>query len=303
MAVFRVNGWGVVCELTHEEVVKLYAQIGKPDDIKAVAAQVVAGGGTLVLGGVPAAAALFRACLALEAEAIHQVDASGGNNGVYLTLPWIASAFAQCWLIVPTARPALPPPGVAGPNEDWIQEPYYGHRGTFFADVKGDRQADAIVVNNRGITVRRSAGGILRAFGSNEDWTEGPYYGDRGTFFADVTGDGRADAIVVNNRGVTVRRSDGSRFLGNEDWTNGPYYGDRGTFFADVTGDGRADAIVVNDEGVTVRRSGSARFLPNEDWIPGPYYGDRRTAFADVTGDGRADSIVVNDGGITVRRS
>ncbi|HZI92181.1 MAG TPA: hypothetical protein VFD31_11235 [Thermoleophilaceae bacterium] len=24
-----------------------------------------------------------------------------------------------------------------------------------------------------------------------------PYFGDRGTFFADVTGDGKADAIVV----------------------------------------------------------------------------------------------------------
>ena len=29
-----------------------------------------------------------------------------------------------------------------------------------------------------------------------EDWTHGPYLGNRGIFFADVTGDGRADAIV-----------------------------------------------------------------------------------------------------------
>src|SRR4051794_15802906 len=107
MAVFRVNGWGAVCELEHDEVVKLYAQIGKPDDIKSVAAQLVAGGGTLALGGLPAAAALFRAYLALEAEAIQRVDAAGRNNGVYLTLPWLAIAFAQFWMIVPTARPAL----------------------------------------------------------------------------------------------------------------------------------------------------------------------------------------------------
>jgi hypothetical protein len=44
-------------------------------------------------------------------------------------------------------------------------------------------------------------------FRPNEDWTFGPYYGSRGTFFADVTGDGRADAIVVNNDTVTVRRA------------------------------------------------------------------------------------------------
>jgi len=70
-----------------------------------------------------------------------------------------------------------------------------------------------------------------------------------------VTGDGRADAIVVNDDTVTVRRSTGSGFGPNEDWTHGAYFGSRGTFFADVTGDGRADAIVVNDDTVTVRRS------------------------------------------------
>ena len=105
------------------------------------------------------------------------------------------------------------------------------------------------------VTVRRSTGS---AFSPNEDWTGGPYYGSRGTFFADVTGDGRADAIVVNDNTVTVRRSTGSAFSPNEDWTGGPYYGSRGTFFADVTGDGRADAIVVNNDTVTVRRSTGA---------------------------------------------
>lgn len=47
------------------------------------------------------------------------------------------------------------------------------------------------------------------AFSPNETWTSNPYYGNQaphGTF-ADVTGDGRADAIVVNDSGVTVRRS------------------------------------------------------------------------------------------------
>ena len=87
--------------------------------------------------------------------------------------------------------------------------------------------------------------------------TEVPYDGSRGTFFADVTGDGKADAIAVNDDKVTVRRSDGSKFTGNESWTQVPYYGSRGTFFADVTGDGKADAIAVNDDKVTVRRSDS----------------------------------------------
>jgi hypothetical protein len=60
------------------------------------------------------------------------------------------------------------------------------------------------VVNDDTVTVRRSNG---HGFGPNEDWTHGPYFGTRGTFFADVTGDHRADAIVVNDDTVTVRRA------------------------------------------------------------------------------------------------
>ena len=93
--------------------------------------------------------------------------------------------------------------------------------------------ADAIVVNNRGVVVRPSTGTWLAC---NQAWTSGAYYGDRGTFFADVTGDGLADAIVVNNGGVVVRRSTGSAFGSNESWTSGGYYGDKGTFFANVDG-------------------------------------------------------------------
>ncbi len=122
-------------------------------------------------------------------------------------------------------------------------------------------------------------------------------------FTADVTGDGRADAIVVDPRTVTVRRSNGTGYRLNEDWTGGAYYGSRGTFFADVTGDGRADAIVVNDNKVVVRRSSGIGFLPNEDWTGGAYYGSRGTFFADVNGDGRADAIVVNEDTVIVRRS
>jgi VCBS repeat protein len=201
------------------------------------------------------------------------------------------------------------------PNEDWINDPYvyYGTRGTFFADVTGDRAADAIAVNDWGVTVRRSTGG---SFGPPQTWISGAYYGSRNTFFADVTGDGLADAIAVNDWGVTVRRAVYNPMLGlggfdkNETWISGAYYGTRGTFFADVTGDGRADAIVVTDYGVTVRSANrlcqyaplptpSACFNPNQDWTHGAYYGDYRLGpsvyFADVTGGNGADAIVIND--------
>ena len=89
----------------------------------------------------------------------------------------------------------------------------------------------------------------------NQSWTTYPYFGTIGNHFVDVNGDGRADAVVVNNDKVRVRPSSGSQFLPDQSWTTYPYYGTRGTYFADVNGDGRADAIVVNNDRVTVLRS------------------------------------------------
>lgn len=183
---------------------------------------------------------------------------------------------------------------------------------TALADVDGDGKADAIFVNKDNVVIRRSTGS---RFLPPEAWTTNPYYGERGTFFADVTGDGKADAIVVNDDNpdigknvVTVRRSDGTRFLeDNEDWTTVPYWGERGTFFADVTGDGKADAIGVNDDSpiiannrIIVRRSDGTKFLPNETWTEQAYWGEQGIYFADVTGDGKADAIAINDQSPTI---
>ncbi len=189
------------------------------------------------------------------------------------------------------------------PNATWTSRPNFGTKGTYFADVTGDGQADAIFVNDENVTVRPSYGNGFFNYVGNNPWTSEPYYGSRGTYIADVNGDGKADAIVVNDDLVTVRISDGYQFLPNASWTSEPYYGSRGTYFADVTGDGRADAIVVNDDLVTVRVSDGMQFLPNASWTSEPYYGSRGTYFADVNGDGKADAIVINDDLITVRIS
>jgi hypothetical protein len=151
------------------------------------------------------------------------------------------------------------------------------------------------------VTVRRNNTGNGGVFGSNQDWTGGPFFGSRGTFFADLTGDGRADAIAVNDDTVTVRLNTGSNFGPNQDWTGGPFFGSRGTFFARVTGNSAA-AIAVNDNGIFVRRSTGSSFMPSEDWTGGPFFGSRGTFFARLTG-GHVDAIAVNDNGIFVRRN
>jgi FG-GAP-like repeat len=199
-----------------------------------------------------------------------------------------------------------------GPNQDWTHGPYYGSRGTYFVDVDGDRRADAIVVNDTGITVRRSTG---TSFGPYETWSNVPYYGGRGTYFADVDGDRLADAIVVNDAGITVRRSTGmpgfpfgDSLIGGfgpyETWWDTDYYGPPGTYFASVNYDRRADAIAVNRYStVRVRFSTGTSFEMDQDLTHGPYYGTRGTYFVDVNYDGMADAIAVNDDTITVRRS
>jgi hypothetical protein len=85
-----------------------------------------------------------------------------------------------------------------------------------------------------------------------------------------VTGDGKADAIFVNNDGIRVRPSNGSTFTGNAFWTNQPSFGSEGTFFADTTGDRKADVIFANTNWVTVRPSSGSFFTGNAAWTSGP---------------------------------
>ncbi|HEX5747382.1 MAG TPA: VCBS repeat-containing protein [Archangium sp.] len=159
-----------------------------------------------------------------------------------------------------------------------------------FADVNGDGRADFIQVprdGRQGVLVSLSVGA---GFDFPVAWTDIPYHGTYGTWFADVTGDGKADAIVSNEGELVVRRSDGTRFLPNEKWSWSSYSGTKGTWFEDVTGDGKADAIVENADAVVVRRSNGSGFLPNEVWS-GPLASNTQSWFGDLTGDGKTDLV------------
>ena len=60
--------------------------------------------------------------------------------------------------------------------------------GTFFADVNGDRRADAIVINDLGVSVRRAPAYDTTSVDFSGVWVGDSYCGSRGTYFADVTG-------------------------------------------------------------------------------------------------------------------
>jgi hypothetical protein len=185
-----------------------------------------------------------------------------------------------------------------GPNEDWTHGPYYGSHGTFFADVTGDGWADAIVVNDDTVTVRRAMADCFIVcwnlrFGPNEDWTHGSYFGAFGTFFADVTGDGRADAIVLNADKLSVRASNGSSFGPVSITAEDPAFAFRGevgeTFF-DMNADGKADLIMVNWHTIQVRVANGGGFNSPAIWADdsggAPFFPNRGIAFASVLDNG-----------------
>jgi hypothetical protein len=76
---------------------------------------------------------------------------------------------------------------------------------------------------------KNRTGGV--AFYGTDPWHQ--------TLFADVNGDGQADALAVKDDGVRVRYSstDGCRFDPEEKLTSTPFSGTVQTLFADVTGD------------------------------------------------------------------
>jgi len=169
-------------------------------------------------------------------------------------------------------------------------------------DVDGDGKADAIVVNDTGITVRRSDG---TKFLANEQWATGllarSYHisgvSHPNIYFADVNHDGAADAISVDDNGVWVNLADKINhvFQPATNWTGGAFYGGNGTFVADVTGDGAADIIAVNrniftgNAAISVRSSNWSSFNASQSWPAVKYF---PTTFADIDGNGAADEVM-----------
>ncbi|MFE2585816.1 trypsin-like serine protease [Streptomyces sp. NPDC059378] len=134
----------------------------------------------------------------------------------------------------------------------------------YFADITGDGKDDLIVHGTDGnIAVRKNMGTY---FDGGTHWSAGWGRFVTGTdlgrlYFADITGDGKADLIVHGTDGnIAVRANMGTYFDGGTHWSAG--WGrfvtgaDMGRLrFGDSTGDGKADMFVhtIADGKVAVR--------------------------------------------------
>jgi hypothetical protein len=174
-----------------------------------------------------------------------------------------------------------------------------GTYGTYFADVTGDGKADVILLNATNNLVMVSNGS---SFGPASTWSERDGLGSiaqLGSFFADVTGDGKADAVLVGFNGIDVSVSTGTSFVPTASWLDHAFFGERGTFFADVTGDGRADAIAVSETVSTLESSGSSFAADAITFSSEPFYATRDVP-ACVDGVQAGDETDVDCGGSCV---
>ena len=204
-----------------------------------------------------------------------------------------------------------------GPPTPWSSSLFYGEHDTFstmLGDVTGDGKADAVAFDGTSAWVLVSNGS---GFGPPTPWSNYTFYGTLAsstlanpTQLADVTGDGKADAVAFDGSSVWVMASNGAGtgFLPPAAWSNSLFYGEHDTFstmLGDVTGDGKADAVAFDGTSAWVLVSNGSGFGPPMPWSNAPFYGTlpsstlgNPTQLGDVNGDGKADAVAF-DGGQT----
>jgi hypothetical protein len=172
-----------------------------------------------------------------------------------------------------------------------------------YADVNGDGNADTLnfdVSGGAGIWVSLSVGSDSTV---PEMWLQhGPSTPDQ-IQYADVNGDGKADALYFDtfrSSGIWVSLSTGTGFTAPEMWLqHGPSTPDQ-IQYADVNGDGKADALYFDtfrSGGVWVSLSTGASFAAPEMWAQYAPSTPGQIKYFDIDGDGKADALHFDTGG------
>jgi hypothetical protein len=215
------------------------------------------------------------------------VNGDGKADAVYFD----TSRTRQVWVSLSIGTDFAPP-------QPWLQhgDSEAGH--IQYADVNGDRRADALYFDtwrSKCVWVSLSTGA---GFAVQQSWV---CHGDSTPdmiHYADVNGDGKADALYFDTfrtRQVWVSLSTGGAFTAPQPWLDPR--GDsepRHIQFADVNGDGRADALYFDtwrSKCVWVGLSTGTGFAALQSRL---CHGDSTPdmiRYADVNGDAKADAV------------
>lgn len=203
------------------------------------------------------------------------------------------------------------PAQATGTPELWFTGLFEAHISIEAGDVDADGDDDLVSFNNFqfGNRVVRSTGS---SFGAQEHWgnVRGMDPTTPGTvrLVGDMTGDGRADAVLVRRmqpRGIWVAKSRVNQY-GVEgfdfytQWLDNTIAGDNGNLGADLDADGDMDVIgFFAGIPALAARSNATATLPLTAWGP-PIMGQQATLAADMTGDGAADLVLVDTAGVRV---
>jgi lysophospholipase L1-like esterase len=185
-----------------------------------------------------------------------------------------------------------------------------------YADIDGDGKADFLAVLPGGGVYAWLNGGVVGgAFAWTSEGEIATGVGSPGSEvqFADVTGDGKADYLVVDaaSGAVTLWRNGGANASANNGWdwipdgqiATGVAPGAQ-IQFGDVNGDGKADYLDVDPStgSVTAYQNGGADASATDGWLWTPMGAiadgiGNQIQFADMSGNGRDDYLDVRPDG------
>jgi hypothetical protein len=176
-----------------------------------------------------------------------------------------------------------------------------------FAKLDGTTHgASAVEVSDSSIWLEKNLGNDT--FGRPQlGATNGPFFGNVGTYVADIDGAGKASAIAVNTTDTWIEKNQGNDTFGPSTQAAGgvPFYGNVGTYVADLDGSGKGSLIAVNTTDTWIEHNlGNDHFGPPQRAAGGvPFSGGIGTYVADLDGSGKASLVAVNSNNIWIEHN